>query len=424
MSNVINENTNPSSQQTVASSVEAPSYTQRQTFGQMLRGDLGFLPVLLTLILIIIYFSVTPPAGVFLLPRNLSNLLQQIVQTGVTALGVVPVLLLGEVDLSLAVVGTFGAAVMGVLSERMGVPASMAIVAGILTGALVGAINGFFVAVLRIPSFIVTLAAYIFYQGAVLTVLAPQDTLIIHNPTIVNIAGNSTSFLPDWLGVGLPVLIVILYAASIFYNQAMRRRSGLRTRPLPQLVGQAVVVAVIVLGVVGILENTPSPTPGLYLGVPNGVAIFIGLIVIVWLVLTKTTYGRHLYATGGNAEAARRAGINITMIRITVFTMCSALAAVGGILAASRANAVATEISPVLTLEAIAAAVIGGVSLFGGRGTVWAVILGSLIIGSLSNGLALQSRGTDVQFMIQGAVLLLAVTADALIRRAQARSGR
>lgn len=424
MSNVINENTNPSSQQTAASSVEAPSYTQRQTFGQMLRGDLGFLPVLLTLVLIIIYFSVTPPAGVFLLPRNLSNLLQQIVQTGVTALGVVPVLLLGEVDLSLAVVGTFGAAVMGVLSERMGVPATMAIFAGVLTGALVGAINGFFVAVLRIPSFIVTLAAYIFYQGAVLTVLAPQDTLIIHNPTIVSISGSATSFLPDWLGVGLPVLIVIIYAVGIFYSQAMRRRRGLRTRPLPQLIGQAVLVAVLVLGVVGILENTPSPTPGLYLGVPNGVAIFIGLVVILWLVLTKTTYGRHVYAAGGNPEAARRAGINITMIRITVFTLCSALAAVGGILAASRANAVATEISPVLTLEAIAAAVIGGVSLFGGKGTVWSVILGSLIIGSLTNGLALQSRGTDVQFMIQGAVLLLAVTADALIRRAQAHSGR
>src|SRR5581483_4403837 len=217
MSNVINENTNPSSQQTAASSFEAPSYTQRQTFGQMLRGDLGFLPVLLTLVVIIIYFSATPPVGVFLLPRNLSNLLQQIVQTGVTALGVVPVLLLGEVDLSLAVVGTFGAAVMGVLSERMGVPATTAIFAGILTGALVGAINGFFVAVLRIPSFIVTLAAYIFYQGAVLSLLAPQDTLIIHNPSIVNISGSSTSFLPDWLGVGLPVLVLILYAASIFF---------------------------------------------------------------------------------------------------------------------------------------------------------------------------------------------------------------
>ncbi len=426
MSDVINENTNPSSQQqmSAASSVEAPSYTQRQTFGQMLRGDLGFIPVVLTLVVIVVYFTVTPPAGIFLQPRNLSNLLQQSVQTGITALGVVPVLLLGEVDLSLAVVGTFGAVVMGVLVERLGVSAPVSIIAGILAGALVGAINGFFVAILRIPSFIVTLAAYIFYQGAVLALLAPQDTLIIHDPTIVNISGSATSFLPDWLGVGLPAVVVLLYAASIFYDQAMRRRNGLRTKSLPQLIGQAVLVAVIVLGVVAIMENTPSPTPGLYLGVPTGVAIFIGLVTVVWLILTKTTYGRHVYATGGSAEAARRAGINITMIRITVFTLCSALAAVAGVLQASRANSVATAISPVLTLQAIAAAVIGGVSLFGGRGTVWAVILGTLIIQSLSNGLSLQSRGTDVQFMIQGGVLLLAVTVDALIRRAQARSGR
>jgi D-xylose transport system permease protein len=424
MSNIVNKNTDEPNQQTMASSVEAPSYTQKQTFGQMLRGDLGFLPVFLTLLIIVIYFTVTPPAGIFLQPRNFSNLLQQSVQTGITALGVVPVLLLAEVDLSLAVVGTFGAVVMGVLSERMGVPAPTAIAAGILAGALAGAINGFFVAVLRIPSFIVTLAAYIFYQGAVLALLAPQDTLIIHNPTIVNIAGSSTSFLPDWLGIGLPIVLLIVYAASLFYDQAIRRRNGLRAKSLPQLIGRIVLVAVIVLGVVFTLENTPSPTPGLYLGVPTSVAIFVLLILVVWLVLTKTTYGRHIYAAGGNAEAARRAGINITMIRITVFTLCSGLAAVAGVIQASRANSVATAISPVLTLQAIAAAVIGGVSLFGGKGSTWSIILGTLIITSLANGLALQSRGTDVQFMIQGAVLLLAVTADALIRRAQVRSGR
>jgi D-xylose transport system permease protein len=424
MSNIVNKNKDESNQQTMASSVEAPSYTQKQTFGQLLRGDLGFLPVFLTLLIIVIYFTATPPAGIFLQPRNFSNLLQQSVQTGITALGVVPVLLLAEVDLSLAVVGTFGAVVMGVLSERMGVPPTVAIAAGILAGALAGAINGFFIAVLRIPSFIVTLAAYIFYQGAVLALLAPQDTLIIHNPTIVNIAGSSTSFLPEWLGVGLPIVLLIVYAASLFYDQVIRKRSGLRTKSLPQLIGRIVLVAAIILGVVGILENTPSPTPGLYLGVPTGVAIFIFLLLVVWLVLTKTTYGRHIYAAGGSAEAARRAGINITMIRITVFTLCSGLAAVAGVLQASRANSVATAISPVLTLQAIAAAVIGGVSLFGGKGSVWAIILGTLIITSLANGLALQSRGTDVQFMIQGGVLLLAVTADALIRRAQVRSGR
>src|SRR3954464_12915099 len=138
MSNIVNKNKDESNQQTMASSVEAPSYTQKQTFGQLLRGDLGFLPVFLTLLIIVIYFTATPPAGIFLQPRNFSNLLQQSVQTGITALGVVPVLLLAEVDLSLAVVGTFGAVVMGVLSERMGVPPTVAIAAGILAGALAG----------------------------------------------------------------------------------------------------------------------------------------------------------------------------------------------------------------------------------------------------------------------------------------------
>ncbi|HLZ61691.1 MAG TPA: inner-membrane translocator [Ktedonosporobacter sp.] len=424
MSNILNEDTNPSNQQQVqASSVEVPSYTQRQSFGQLLRGDLGFIPVALTLAAIVLYFTITTD-GLFLKPVNLSNLLQQMVQTGVSGLGVILVLLLGEVDLSIAAVGTFGAVVMGVLSERMGIPAPVAIIVGILAGALAGAINGFFVAILRIPSFIVTLASLIFYSGLVLFLLAGQATLIVHDPTIVGITGSSTSFLPDWLGVGLPVLALILYGGALFLDHMMRLRNGLRAKSTLQLIGQIVVAAVVVLGVVAVLENTPAPTPGLFLGVPNGVAIFFGLILILWMVLTKTSYGRHIYATGGSAEAARRAGINITMIRMTVFTLCSALAAVAGILAASRANAVASQINPTLTLEAIAAAVIGGVSLFGGRGSIWSIILGALIIGSLANGLALRSQGSDVQQMIEGAVLILAVTVDALIRRAQARTGR
>ena len=185
-------------------------------------------------------------------------------------------------------------------------------------------------------------------------------------------------------------------------------------------------VAVVVEGIVAILENTPSPTPGIYLGVPNTVAILFGLILIVWIVLTKTRFGRHIYAVGGNAEAARRAGINVTFIRIAVFTICSAFAAVGGILAASYGNAVASAVSPTLLLEAIGAAVIGGISLFGGKGSIWAIVLGTLIIGSLENGLALLNQTADIREIVEGAVLLLAVTIDAVIRRIQAasKSGR
>ncbi|GAC1401192.1 MAG: ABC transporter permease [Ktedonobacteraceae bacterium] len=425
MSEIVDKNPTPDSIAVAASSVEAPSYTQKRSFGQLLRGDLGFIPVLLTLIVVALYFEITSH-GLFFTPGNISNLLQEAIGIGIAALAVTFVLLLGEIDLSVAAVSTLCAVIMGVLSERFHFPAVGAILIGILAGALVGAINGFFIAVLRIPSFIVTLAASIAYSGLLITFLNGQATLIIGDPFILSIAGSARSFLPDILGVGLPTLAVIIYAVVILSEQAQRRRAGLRTKSLVQLIVQIGLVAIVVEGVVAILENTPSPTPGIFLGVPNAVAILFGLILLFWIVLTKTRFGRHVYAVGGNAEAARRAGINVTFIRIAAFTLCSALAAVGGVLAASYGNAVASQVSPTLLLEAIGAAVIGGISLFGGKGSIWAIVLGTLIIGSLGNGLALLNQTADVRQIVEGIVLLLAVTIDAIIRRIQAasKSGR
>ncbi len=422
MSELVDKNPSPSSTNVAASTVEAPSYTQRRSFGQLLRGDLGAIPVLITFLAIAIYFQLTT-GGLFLTPGNLSDLLLEIISIGVDALAVVFVLLLGEIDLSVAVVSTFCAVIMGVLSERLHAPAVVAILVGILSGALVGAINGFFIAILRIPSFIVTLAASIAYSGLLLTFLSGQATLIISNPFILSIAGG---FLPDYLGVGIPTVIVLIYAALTIWEHIRRQRAGLRTKSWLQLGIQVGLAIVAVEGVVAVLENTPSPIPGNYLGVPNAAAILFALILFFWIVLTKTPYGRHIYAVGGNAEASRRAGINVVFIRMSVFTLCSALAAVGGILAASYADSVASSVSSTLLLDAIAAAVIGGVSLFGGKGSVWAVVLGTLIIGSLDNGLALRSQGQDVREIVEGSVLLLAVTIDAVIRRIQAasKSGR
>jgi len=416
------DTTSSKNQPASAASVEIPSNIQRQSLGQLLRGDLGFIPVLATFVAIVIYFQITTN-GLFLLPVNISNLLQQIATTGIDALGVTLVLLLGEIDLSVASVGTFGAVVMGVLINYHGFSAWEAILCGILAGAIAGTINGLFIALLRIPSFIVTLAASIFYSGLLINLLKGQATLIIHDDTVLAIAGSSNSFLPDILGVGLPTVVLVLYALGLVFDQVARRRAGLRTKPLLRLIAQIVIAAVAVEGIVFVLENTPS-TGGKFLGVPNSTAILFGLILIMWLVLTKTTFGRHIYAVGGNAEASRRAGINVTGIRIAVFTLCSTLAAIGGIVAASYANAVATQINPTLLLDSIAAAVIGGVSLFGGVGSVWAIVLGALIIGSLENGLDLKSQTTDVKQMVEGAVLLIAVTVDAVVRRLQARSGR
>jgi D-xylose transport system permease protein len=418
MSDMIEQNTDPSptpqaNKPTAQSAVEVPSYTPRRTIGQLLRSDLGFLPVLVTLLLIVVFFTIVSN-GVFLSPENFTNLALQIATIGVVGLGLILVLLIGEIDLSAAAVSTFCSVVMAILSERMGVPAIWAILIALLAGGLVGAINGFFVAVLRIPSFIVTLAASIGYSGLLLTLLNGQSTLIIHDSFIDGIAGSPTSFLTDILGVGLPTLAVLLYVASQISNYFSRKKAGLRALPLSTLIIRCVISVALVEGVVILFENNS--------GVPYSTAILFGLIIIFWLIMTKTGFGRHVYAVGGNAEAARRAGINVVTIRIIIFALCSMLAAAGGIIDASRGLAVASQVSPSLLLDAIGAAVIGGVSLFGGRGSVWAIVLGVLIIGSLENGLALKSQGADIKQIVEGLVLLLAVTSDALIRRLQARS--
>ena len=402
-------------QAAAAASVEVPSYMPRRTWGQLLRGDLGFLPVLITLVVIVIFFTIVSN-GIFLRPENLSNLVGQIATIGILGLGVIMVLLLGEIDLSIASVSTLCSVVMGVLSERAGAPAWVAILAALLAGAVIGFINGYFVAVLRVPSFIVTLAGSIGYAGLLLNLLAGQSTLIINNSFIVAIAGSPESFLPNILGVGLPAIAILLYAAGLIYTYLRRKRAGLRTSSILWVIAQIVIVAVLVMGAVLVFES--------YTGVPYSTAILFGLITLFWLIMTKTSFGRHVYAVGGNSEAARRAGIGVVGIRIAAFTLCSTLAAVGGIIAASHGLAVASQISPTLLLDAIAAAVIGGVSLFGGLGSVWAIVLGVLIIGSLENGLALKSIGTDVSEMVEGGVLLIAVTVDAVIRRAQMRTGR
>jgi D-xylose transport system permease protein len=400
-----------------ASSVEVPAAAAvpKPTIRQMLRGDLGFLPVLLTLIIIALFFEITT-GGLFLSPRNISNLVVQMSTTAILSAGVTLVLLLGEIDLSLASVSVLAGVVMGVLSERAHMPAAVAIIVAILSGSLIGFVNGVIIAIIRVPSFIVTLAASIAYEGLLLYMLAGQSTLVISDPFIVAISGSATSYLPDIYGVALPTLILLLYVGNLVWTHIRRRQAGLRTITVAQLVAQIAITAILVEGVVILFES--------YLGVPYATAILIGLILIVWIILTKTALGRHIYAVGGNAEAARRAGISVIGIRLLVFTLCSTLAAIGGIVAASHANSVASQISSTLLLQAIAAAVIGGISLFGGRGSVWSIILGALIIQGLENGLDLKSQGTEVKDMIEGAVLVIAVIVDALVRRAQQRSGR
>jgi len=371
-------------------------------------NDLGQLPVFIGLVLIAIYFQIAG-GGFFLTPQNLTNLVQQIITIAIVALAAVLVLLIGEIDLSLAAVSALCGAFMGVLSARQGWPAWAAILAAILAGLVIGAINGIFIAVLRMPSFIVTLAALIFYQGLLLAVLFPQTTLPIRDNAITNIA---ITYLPEYLGVGIPIALVAVYALSLVISRTARQRAGLPVMTVGQLAFRIGLVAVIAIGLVTFFDN--------YLGVPLVALILVGLIIIFWLITTRTRFGRHIYAVGGNAEAARRAGIRVVGLRIMIFALASMLAAIGGILLASRQVSAASAIDQTLLLSAIAAAVIGGVSLFGGRGSVWAVVLGSLIVGSLENGLDLIGQSTAVKNMVEGVVLLVAVLIDALSRRRNA----
>jgi D-xylose transport system permease protein len=389
-----------------------PQPTVQSTISRYLRGNLGLLPVVLTFVLIAIFFQIESiritGEGFFLEPVNLSNLIQQAVPVGTLGLAATLVLLIGEIDLSLGVVSYAAAAVSIIYSVYHGWSTIPAILIGLAVGAVIGLINGFFVAVLRVPSFVVTLAGLLFYQGFVTHILFPQTSLLNTDPVILRLDQDTIA---DYWGIGLPVTALVIYSAATLLVRIQRQRRGLPVGPMwTTWVRIGVATALVVVSLV-IFES--------YRGVPIAALILGGLILLFWLILRFTSFGRHVYAVGGNAEAARRAGINVTRVRIIVFILASVLATVGGLLQVSQVDSATAQVNPTFLLNAIAIAVIGGVSLFGGRGSVWGVTLGLLIIGSIPNGMALLNQNPDVVFMVEGGVLLVAVTADALTRRGQ-----
>lgn len=373
---------------------------------QFAQGELGrILPVVLGLIVIWAVFYYLNPN--FLSSRNLSNLIVQIVQLATLGAGVVLVLLLGEIDLSIGAVTGVSAGVMAVLSVNYGWGAFSAIGAAVLVGALIGAFQGTWIALTRTPSFIVTLAGLLGFQGLLLYLLGDTGTININDPQILAIA---SYFLPPVVSWAIAGAVALAYTANLLLTRRARLSAGLDTASRAQVAVYAGLVALTAGGLVFLLNA--------YRGVPLAGFLLLGFVILLAYVTKRTRFGRYIFAIGGNAEAARRAGINVTAVRIIVFTIASMMAAIGGVIAASRAFSVSpASANPDLTLLAIATAVIGGTSLFGGRGTVWAALLGALVIGSLESGMDLLNAGTDVKFMVQGSVLLLAVTADALSRR-------
>jgi D-xylose transport system permease protein len=376
------------------------------------QGELGTLPVIVGIAVIWAIFWVANDR--FLTPQNLTNLFLQLVSTGTIAIGVVLVLLLAEIDLSVGAVSGFTAAVMAVLNVKQGWPGWAAILAGLATGAIIGAIQGFWVTRFRIPAFVVTLAGFLSWTGALLLVLGETGTVNLNDTTITGLT--STFFVPldAWL---LAVVVIAVYAGAKLWERRKRVAVGLPVVPMQFLVTRIVVIGVALLATAAVLAADR--------GLPLALVIFIALVVLVDLMINRTRFGRHVLAVGGNAEAARRAGIRVDNVRLVVFTLASTLAAAGGLMGASRLFAVNQSSGAAdTTLNAIAAAVIGGTSLFGGRGSAYSALLGGLVIISIQNGMNLLGVASSTRFIVTGLVLLLAATVDALSRRGRQAHGR
>jgi D-xylose transport system permease protein len=376
------------------------------------QGELGTLPVIVGIAVIWAIFWVANDR--FLTPQNLTNLFLQLVSTGTIAIGVVLVLLLAEIDLSVGAVSGFTAAVMAVLNVKQGWPGWAAILAGLATGAIIGAIQGFWVTRFRIPAFVVTLAGFLSWTGALLLVLGETGTVNLNDKTITGLT--STFFVPldAWL---LAVVVIAVYAGAKLWERRKRVAAGLPVMPMQFLVTRIVVIGVALLATAAVLAADR--------GLPLALVIFIALVVLVDLMINRTRFGRHVLAVGGNAEAARRAGIRVDNVRLVVFTLASTLAAAGGLMGASRLFAVNQSSGAAdTTLNAIAAAVIGGTSLFGGRGSAYSALLGGLVIISIQNGMNLLGVASSTRFIVTGLVLLLAATVDALSRRGRQAHGR
>jgi D-xylose transport system permease protein len=396
----------------VGDDVEADGVGVRDFFQRFVRGDLAEVRVILAIALIWIIFQVQEDR--FLTAVNLTNLTLQITAVGLISVGVVLVLLLGEIDLSVGAVSGLCASIMAVLNVKHGWSPYTAIAAGVVAGATIGLIMGVLFTRFGIPSFVVTLAGLLTWQGAQLKVLGETGTVNITDSKIVGLTG---TFYSDTVGWIIAAVCIGAFALVALGSRRSRIKAGLPTGPVVGLVAKIAVVAAAIIATVAVLNSDR--------GVPLAALILVGFVVFFQYVTTRTRFGRHIYAVGGNAEAARRAGISVSGIRVAVFAIASSMAAIGGIMAASRLLAVnQSSGGSDLLLLAIAGPVIAGTSLFGGRGTVWSALLGALVIGSISNGMDLLALESSVKFMVTGGVLLAAVIVDALARQQRQAAGR
>jgi D-xylose transport system permease protein len=378
-------------------------------------GDLGSLPIVVGLVIIAVIFQ--SKNSQFLTAGNLVNLMVQAAAYTTIAMGVVFVLLLGEIDLSIGYVSGVAGCIVALLTLPGGkyeYAAGPALVLALLAGLAIGILQGLIITKVGVPSFVVTLAGLLGWNGVVLLLIGNQGTVIIQSTFLVGFANDFIPKSTSWI---LAAAAILFYAGVLFFQRTQRRRAGLDTVPDSLLALRVAGLAVAAIVVVYVANQDR--------GVPYVFLVLAGLYLFWTYVLNRTRFGRHVYAVGGNQEAARRAGINVDRVKIACFAICSMMAALGGVVLASRLRSVDTGAGGgSVLLYSIAAAVIGGTSLFGGRGHVKSAILGALVITSIDNGLGLLGLSAGTKFIVTGLVLLAAVTVDSLSRRGRESAGR
>jgi D-xylose transport system permease protein len=386
-------------------------------------GDVGPLPAILGLAVLLVIFSVLRP-DTFTNSFNFANLLIQSAPVIVIAMGLVFVLLLGEIDLSAGYTAGVAGAVLGVVSTKHDQPWYLGVLACLATGAVVGLVIGLLVSRVGIPSFVVTLAGFLALQGLLLKIIGEGGTIRIQSETVLAIMAKN---LPVWLGWTMFVVLMLVYAGVTYRQLATRRARGLVTTSTSVWLAKMITMAVL-LGICTYYlnqERSRNPAVSSIKGVPIVIPVVLAMLVVFTLLLNRTVFGRHVYAVGGNAEAARRAGINVPRIKLLCFVLCSTIAAAAGVLLASRVNSVTPTTGGGETLlYAVGAAVIGGTSLFGGKGRPVDAVIGGLVVAVVANGMGLLDQSAAVVYMVTGGVLLLAAGVDALSRRRAMASGQ
>ena len=402
--------------------VEVPTIkgAAKDYWSRVKAGDIGSLPAVLGLIVLCLVFG--SMSSVFLTPGNFANLITQAAAVIVIAMGLIFVLLLGEIDLSAGYTACVTGAVLVILITNQGQPWYVALIASIAVGALLGFLLGSLVARLGIPSFVVTLAAFLAFQGILLLLAGEGGTIRVEDPTILAVENSNMSPTVSWIFF---LIVAVAYVLSGLTAMNSRRKAGLKTE-LKKLwiIKTAGLLLITGLAVFALnLERSNNPDLVSLKGIPYVVPVILLLLVIGTFVLGRTAFGRHIYAVGGNAEAARRAGIDVKRIRIAAFMICSSLAAIAGMIFASRQNSVSPTTGGSSTLlYAVGAAVIGGTSLFGGKGKMRDAILGGLVVAVIDNGMGLLGYAAGIKFIVTGLVLLVSAGVDAISRRGASTS--